>query len=176
MKNIYAINGVMAVRIASDYFKKEFNHSGKVKISERWSGTCACGESPAIEFYSKDDQSNTITVTICEKCYNEQAKIAQTSKTNKMSKLENLVAEKTYMVVDCPSNRFEFFEDLVEITEETLESAENINEFSLAEALPEDVERAVEIMLESGVDIEGIGFTDVATYNNGDDTYYLLVW
>jgi len=89
-----------------------------------------------------------------------------------MKAIKRLIGEWSYMVIDSPSNRFNFC-DLVEIDEAILADAENGTEWSLSDNLPEDVRRAVDTMENNDVNISD--FTGVVTYDD-DYTYYVLVW
>ena len=90
-----------------------------------------------------------------------------------MTTLENLINEKTYQVIDQESNRFNFC-DLIDIDEQLIEDTEYADEYQLSEELPEDVQRAVNTMIENDVKIED--FTGIITYEENDTTYYLLTW
>lgn len=90
-----------------------------------------------------------------------------------MKTLENLIGEWSYLVMDNQSNRFNFC-DTVEIDEAMLADAENGSEWDLAESMPDDVRRAVDTMAENDVKIGN--FTGVVTWDDGDNTYYLLTW
>lgn len=94
-----------------------------------------------------------------------------------MRTLENLINEQTYMVVDNPSNRFNFI-GLITLTEaafgDAVNTAENIVAWGLTEDLPEDVQKAVFVMAENDVTLND--FTAVVTFDYDDDTYYLLTW
>ena len=90
-----------------------------------------------------------------------------------MKAIKRLIGEWSYMVIDSPSNRFNFC-DLVEIDEAILADAENGTEWSLSDNLPEDVRRAVDTMENNDVNISD--FTGVVTYDDDDYTYYVLVW
>lgn len=90
-----------------------------------------------------------------------------------MKTLENLIGEWSYLVIDNQSNRFNFC-DMVEIDEAMLADAENGSEWDLAESTPDDVRRAVDTMAENDVKIGN--FTGVVTWDDGDNTYYLLTW
>jgi len=93
-----------------------------------------------------------------------------------MKTLEKLIGDSTYVVVDNLSNRFNFI-GLITIAEDTfgdaVNTAENVAEWSLTENLPEDVQRAVDVMVENGVVLDD--FTGVVTFDY-DLTYYLLTW
>jgi len=60
-----------AINAAGEFFKSNFNHSGRVGVERKFNGNCDCGEAIVIEFYSKDDpgMSDTFTVIVCESCY-----------------------------------------------------------------------------------------------------------
>ena len=90
-----------------------------------------------------------------------------------MKAIKRLIGEWSYMVIDSPSNRFNFC-DLVEIDKAILADAENGTEWSLSDNLPEDVRRAVDTMENNDVNISD--FTGVVTYDDDDYTYYVLVW
>ena len=90
-----------------------------------------------------------------------------------MKTLENLIGNSTYMVTDSINNRFNFF-GLIEVTPELVEESENVVEWDLAEDLPEDVHRALEVMAENSVSLED--YTGVVTFDHDDGTYYLLTW
>jgi hypothetical protein len=66
-----ATNVIMAKESAGSYFKRNFKHSGKIGEERRFATQCNCGESLAIEYYSKDDpgMTDTFTAVICESCY-----------------------------------------------------------------------------------------------------------
>lgn len=90
-----------------------------------------------------------------------------------MKTLEKLTAEQTYMVTDNALNRFNFF-GLIEVTSELVQESENIVEWDLTEDLPEDVQKAVDVMAENSVSLDD--FTAVVTFDTGEETYYLLTW
>ena len=87
--------------------------------------------------------------------------------------IENIINELTYMVIDNEANRFNFV-GLVRVTAELAEDAANGNEYKLSDELPEDVERAVATMIDNGIVIDY--FTSITSYDDGDDTIYLLAW
>lgn len=106
--------------------------------------------------------------------------LEQEQKPKTMKKaLKNLIGDQTYKVVDNPDNRFNFF-GLVQIDSSLLDiakTAQYYTEWSLTGSLPEDVKRAIAVMAENGVDMEG--FTGVVTFTDREgveDTYYLLTW
>lgn len=90
-----------------------------------------------------------------------------------MINLSNLIGEYTAMVIDSPSNRFNFIY-MVEVDAEMGHLAENGYYWSLAELLPADVQRAIDTMEENGVLLGD--YTGVISYDVGDDTYYILTW
>jgi hypothetical protein len=69
--NGIASNRRQAEQAAGEFFKTNFSHSGRVGEERSFSTQCDCGESLAIEYYSKDDpgMSDTFTAVICESCY-----------------------------------------------------------------------------------------------------------
>jgi hypothetical protein len=91
------------------------------------------------------------------------------------TELENLIGDHTYVVVDHESNRFNFC-DLVYIDNQLVEAAKDGVEFDLKEQslLPEDVQRAIDVMAENDVELED--YTGIIRYENDDITYYLLLW
>jgi hypothetical protein len=93
-----------------------------------------------------------------------------------MKTLEKLINEQVYMVADHNTNRFNFI-GLITLSEDAfgdaVNTAENVAEWSLTENLPEDVQRAVDVMVENGVVLDD--FTGVVTFDY-DLTYYLLTW
>ena len=93
-----------------------------------------------------------------------------------MKTLKNLIGDQTYQVIDEAANRFNFF-GLVEVDQNLLEIAEKAEaytEWSLSEELPEDVQRAANVMAENDVLLGE--FTGIVTFEDGDATYYLLTW
>ena len=90
-----------------------------------------------------------------------------------MKTLENLIAEQTYMVADSINNRFNFF-GLIEVTSELVEESENVAEWDLTEDLPEDVQKAVNVMAENSVVMDD--YTGIVTFDTDEETYYLLTW
>lgn len=93
-----------------------------------------------------------------------------------MKTLKNLIGDWTYQVIDEAANRFNFF-GLVEVDQnliEIAEKAETYTEWSLGEDLPEDVQRAADVMVENDVLLGE--FTGIVTFDDGDSTYYLLTW
>lgn len=93
-----------------------------------------------------------------------------------MKTLQNLIGDSTYLVTDNVSNRFNFF-GLIEVDQNLIgiaEKAEAYTEWSLAEELPEDVQRAANVMAENDVTLNE--FTGIVTFDDGDATYYLLTW
>ena len=90
-----------------------------------------------------------------------------------MKALQNLIGDSTYMVADNPSNRFNFC-GLIEVTPELAEMGEQAIVWDLTEDLPEDVQRAIDVMAEN--DVEMNDFTGIITFDRDDDTYYLLIW
>lgn len=90
-----------------------------------------------------------------------------------MKTLKNLIGDSTYLVTDNVSNRFNFF-GLIEVTPEIVQETENAVEWNLAEELPEDVQRAANVMAENSVVLDD--FTGIVTFDDGDSTYYLLTW
>lgn len=90
-----------------------------------------------------------------------------------MKSLENLINDKTYQVIDHPSNRYNFC-GLVDIDEQLIVDAENGTEYELTEQLPEDVQRAVDTMVMNHVEIDD--YTGIVSFENDNTTYYLLTW
>jgi len=90
-----------------------------------------------------------------------------------MKTLEKLIGDSTYMVADNPSNRFNFF-GLIEVTPEIVQEAKNAIEWDLAEYVPRDVHRALEVMAENSVVMDD--YTGVVTFDTDEETYYLLTW
>lgn len=93
-----------------------------------------------------------------------------------MKTLKNLIGDQTYQVIDNEANRFNFF-GLVEVDQALVEiakNAENYAEWSLGEELPEDVQRAANVMAENDVTLNE--FTGIVTFDDGDATYYFLTW
>ena len=94
-----------------------------------------------------------------------------------METLERLIEEQTYMVVDNPSNRFNFV-GLITLSEDSFRDAVNTAEnevwWDLTEDLPEDVKRAVDVMAENSVVMDD--FTGIVTFDYENYTYYLLTW
>jgi hypothetical protein len=88
-----------------------------------------------------------------------------------MELLTELIGEQTYMVVDNPSNRFNFC-DLVEVTPELVQEFKNVAVWDLTKDLPDDVQRAIEVMAENDVELED--FTGIIRFERDDDTYYVL--
>jgi hypothetical protein len=64
---------VQAEQEAGEFFKEAFNHSGIVGIDKQASTRGECGETLAIEFYSKDDpgMADTYWLGVCEQCGEE---------------------------------------------------------------------------------------------------------
>ena len=98
-----------------------------------------------------------------------------------MKILENLIGEQTYMVVDNESNRFNFCGlievipfGLNEVIPEFVQEVKNVAVWDITEDLPEDVQRAIDVMAEN--DVEMNDFTGIVRYENDDITYYVLVW
>jgi hypothetical protein len=89
-----------------------------------------------------------------------------------MKTLENLIGNSTYMVTDS-INRFNFF-GLVEVTPELVQEPGNVVEWDLTEDLPEDVQRAVDVMAENSVVMDD--YTGIVTFDTDEETYYLLTW
>jgi hypothetical protein len=90
-----------------------------------------------------------------------------------MKTLENLIGNSTYMVTDSETNRFNFF-GLVEVTPELVEESENVAEWDLTEDLPEDVQKAVNVMAENSVVMDD--YTGIVTFDTAEETCYLLTW
>jgi len=93
-----------------------------------------------------------------------------------MKTLEKLIGNSTYVVTDSINNRFNFF-GLVEVDlcfGPMAGFPEGATEWDLADSLPEDVQRAVDVMAENSVPLDD--FTGVATFGTGEETYYLLTW
>ena len=90
-----------------------------------------------------------------------------------MKTLENLINEQTYMVADSNRNRFNFF-GLIEITPDFVQESKNVAEWDLTKDLPDDVQRAIDVMAENDVELED--FTGIIRFDRDDDTYYVLVW
>lgn len=92
-----------------------------------------------------------------------------------MKALQNLIGDSTYMVADNPSNRFNFF-GLIEVTPELAQEAVDVDvaEWNLTEDLPEDVKKAVDVMVENSVDMGD--YTGVVTFDTDEETLYLLTW
>lgn len=91
-----------------------------------------------------------------------------------MKAIENIINDQTYMVIDHPANRFNFC-GLVEVTEDLAEEASCGTEWDLSDDnLPEDVQNAINTMIENHVEIKD--YTSITTYDDGDNTYYLLAW
>ena len=90
-----------------------------------------------------------------------------------MKTLENLIGNSTYMVTDNEANRFNFF-GLIEVTPELVEESENVAEWDLTEDLPEDVQKAVNVMAENSVVMDD--YTGIVTFDTAEETCYLLTW
>jgi hypothetical protein len=90
-----------------------------------------------------------------------------------MKILEKLIGEQTYVVVDHESNRFNFF-GLIEVIPEFVQEFKNVAVWDLTEDLPDDVQRAIDVMAENDVELED--FTGIIRFERDDDTYYVLVW
>jgi hypothetical protein len=90
-----------------------------------------------------------------------------------MENLKKMIGDHTYVVVDHESNRFNFC-GLIEITPELAEMSEHAIAWDLTEDLPEDVQRAIEVMEDNDVELED--FTGIIRFERDADTYYLLVW
>jgi hypothetical protein len=90
-----------------------------------------------------------------------------------MKILEKLIGDSTYMVVDNPSNRFNFC-GLIEVTPELAEMGKQAIVWTLTKDLPEDLQRAIDVMAENDVIIED--FTGIITFDRDNDTYYLLIY
>lgn len=90
-------------------------------------------------------------------------------------KILELIGEQTYVVVDHESNRFNFF-GLIEVIPEFVQDVKNVAVWDLTEDLPEDVQRAIDVMAEN--DVEMNDFTGIITFDRDrdGDTYYVLVW
>jgi len=88
-----------------------------------------------------------------------------------METMELLINEQTYMVADNPSNRFNFF-GLIEITPDFVQESKNVAEWDLTKDLPDDVQRAIDVMAEN--DVEMNDFTGIIRFERDDDTYYVL--
>lgn len=89
------------------------------------------------------------------------------------TELENLIGEQTYVVVDHESNRFNFF-GLIEVIPEFVQEFKNVAVWDLTKDLPDDVQRAIDVMAENDVELED--FTGIIRFERDDDTYYVLVW
>lgn len=95
---------------------------------------------------------------------------------NAMKTLERLIGDSTYMVTDNVSNRFNFF-GLIEVDlcfVAMVSSPEGATEWDLTEDLPEDVQRALDVMAENSVVLED--YTGVVTFDTDEETLYLLTW
>ena len=90
-----------------------------------------------------------------------------------MKTLEKLLPEQTYMVTDNEANRFNFF-GLIQVTPELVQEAGNVVVWDLTEDLPEDVQRALEVMAENSVSLDD--YTGIVTIYTAEETYYLLTW
>ena len=93
-----------------------------------------------------------------------------------MKTLKNLIGDQTYQVFDEAANRFNYL-GLVDVNQELVEiaeNAENYAEWALEDELPEDVQRAANVMAENDVNLGE--FTGIVTFNEWDATYYLLTW
>ena len=93
-----------------------------------------------------------------------------------MKALQNLIGNSTYMVTDSADNRFTFF-GLIDVDlcfVAMVETPEGATEWDLAGSMPRDVHRALEVMAENSVPLED--YTGVATWGDGEETYYLLTW
>lgn len=90
-----------------------------------------------------------------------------------MKALRNLIGNSTYMVADSETNRFNFF-GLVEVDGNLLENTEDCTEWDLTEDLPEDVEKAITVMVGNDVPIKD--YTGIVTFDYENYTYYLLTW
>jgi hypothetical protein len=90
-----------------------------------------------------------------------------------MKILEKLIGEQTYVVVDHESNRFNFF-GLIEVIPEFVQEFKNVAVWDLTKDLPDDVQRAIDVMAENDVELED--FTGIIRFERDDDTYYVLVW
>ena len=96
-----------------------------------------------------------------------------------MEALKKIIGNNTYAVMDSSSNRFNFLgptetnEPLFAIIRDV---AQCYTEWDLTDSLPKDVQRAIAVMAENGVDMEG--FTGVVTFTDHEyvNTYYLLTW
>ncbi len=86
--------------------------------------------------------------------------------------IKEMAGEKTYLVIDQVSNRFNFCE-LVDV-DELMQLIEDGKEYKLTGRLPADVSTAVETMIDNDCKIED--FTGVVRFKNGEITYYVLTW
>ena len=77
------------------------------------------------------------------------------------------------MVTDNEANRFNFF-GLIQVTPELVQEAGNVVVWDLTEDLPEDVQRALEVMAENSVSLDD--YTGIVTIYTAEETYYLLTW
>ena len=96
-----------------------------------------------------------------------------TKKQNTMKTLEELDRDSTYMVTDNEANRFNFF-GLIQVTPELVEIGKHAIEWDLTEDIPEDVQKALDVMEENNVVMDD--FAGIVTFDYDDDTYYLLTW
>ncbi len=90
--------------------------------------------------------------------------------------IKEMAGERTYLVYDQVSNRFNFC-GLVEIDEQLMQLIEEslvCKEYKLNEKLPTDVSTAVETMTDNDAEIEN--FTGVVRVEKGDKTFYVLTW
>lgn len=87
-------------------------------------------------------------------------------------KATDLIGNQTYQVIDEPNNRFNFI-GLIEVDEELAENIEDGENYDLACELPEDVQRAVNVMAENDVTMSD--FTGISVFEDGA-TFYTLTW
>ncbi len=86
---------------------------------------------------------------------------------------KEMVGEKTYLVIDQVSNRFNFC-GLVDVDELMQVEESSVKEYKLTEQLPADVKRAVDTMMDNDCEIEY--FTGIMRAEKGDTTFYVLTW
>ncbi len=88
-------------------------------------------------------------------------------------KKEMTLGERTCLVIDQASNRFNFC--WVDVDEQLMQQIIEGREYELErQQLPKDVSTAVETMIDNDCKIED--FTGVVRFKNGETTYYVLTW
>ena len=90
-----------------------------------------------------------------------------------METLKKIQIQTTYLVIDQITNRFNFC-GLVGIGEQAIVYSVNGKEYDLDGDMPDDVKKAIEVIVENSVDITD--FKSVVRFVKDDTTYYYLTF